>query len=83
MGDPDGKHGVPGVQSLCCIVRRGKPDRLIGTAKCGPACTVMWEPRLILTVSRGDPIGSRPFVSISVDVFAMSYACNLDYKAVA
>ena len=33
LEDLDGKHGVPGMRSLGCIVRRGKPGRLIGTAR--------------------------------------------------
>ena len=57
----DGKHGMPGVWSLDHTVRWGQPDRLIGTAKCGPACLVVWDSWLAeaFSVSHGDPIVCR------------------------
>jgi len=58
---PDGKHGVSGMRSSGRIVRWGQPDRPAGTAVCGPACTVVWDPWLaeLPSVSHGDPIGFR------------------------
>ncbi len=48
----------------------GNPDRLIGTAKCGPACLVVWDLWLaeVSSVSHGDPIG----LLISVALFSSS-----------
>ena len=44
---------------VSCRAVGGNPDRLIGTARCGPACRVVWDPWLVElgSVSHGDPIG--------------------------
>ena len=55
------------------------PDRPAGTAVCGPACTVVWEPRLILTGQSGRP-DSTPVLLLS-GFFADQLVSLLDVGA--
>jgi hypothetical protein len=61
----DGKHGMaqwdPLAGSLFTTAQAIRLFRgLIGTARCGPACRVVWDPGLAVSVSLGTPIRLHP-----------------------
>ncbi len=43
--------------NMDCSTLRAKRSYLTGTAKCGPACLVVWEPGLAYRVSHRPPDG--------------------------